>query len=241
MKTTNLNKVASLRMSRATLVAIMITCSAGCFLSKPAADRQSPELTSPPAEDTGLTSLIHQASESTKSLKTVHLALTTTGQIDGLAHISNADLDVRVNPLGAQGKVTYDGQTDVPFLLVNESVSVKLFDEWTNIGSVEGLFPPGLIDPSTGAKTILQSLTDPQTHGTETINGFATVKVSGTVPTDASKIMLPKSNSPKNVTVWIRNDGHHEIVQSLVDVGPGSTVTSTLSNWNDPVQIDQPS
>lgn len=221
-------------VSGAAMAAVMLWSATSCFLSgtdeKPTG---SPSATV--AATNPLNTLIHQAAESTKSLTSVHLLLETTGKIDGLGRISAANLDITIKPLHAVGKVTYDGQLDVPFRLADDSVSVNLFDEWTNIGSVSDLFPPGLIDPSVGVTRILESVSDAQSQGTETINGIAATKISGKVPVDAAKIMLPSADGPKNITVWIQPDGNHEVVRSLVEVSPGNTVQNTLSKWNVPV------
>ncbi|ADG97807.1 protein of unknown function DUF1396 [Segniliparus rotundus DSM 44985] len=227
------------RTPSAVLVAVVLSLCAGCFLSGAPVDQKKSPTAPTAGADNALTALIRQAAKSTASLKSAHLVLATTGKIDGLAHISSADLDVRVGPLGAAGKVAYDGQVDVPFVLMDDAAFVRLFDEWTNIGSVEDLFAPGLIDPSAGVAKILASIVDPQAGGSETIDGTATTKVTGSVPVDAAKIMLPQANGPKKITVWIKPDGDHQVVRSLVEVSPGSAVQNTLSKWNVPVTISK--
>jgi lipoprotein LprG len=184
--------------------------------------------------------MLRQAAAATQKLTSAHLVLRTTGQIDALALISGGDLDVRTNPLAARGTVTYDGQVNVPFLLANDSVSVKLFDEWTRIGSVDELIPPGLLDPSRGMPAIADRVTNPQSRGTELIDGVRVLKVTGTVPADAARIMLPDTDKSHDVTAWIRDDGSHEIVRTLVGVGPGQTIETTLSNWNGAVDVAAP-
>ena len=184
--------------------------------------------------------LLRQSADATKKLASAHLVLRTTGQIDALALISSGDLDVRTIPLAAKGSVTYNGQVNVPLYMANDTVSVKLFDEWTKIGTIEELIAPGLLDPSRGIVAIAEGVTDPVAHGTEQINDVTTTKVTGTLPPDAARIMLPDTDEAHNVTVWIREDGDHEIVQSLVDVGPGQSIQSTLSNWNGAVDVAAP-
>jgi lipoprotein LprG len=238
-KSTAVFRAGLRRMSQAALVAVALSLSAGCFLSGAPTGQQQEGAVPTAGVDRALAALIHQAAKSTASLHSAHLVLATTGKIDGLAHISSADLDVRVGPLGAAGKVAYDGQINVPFVLMDNAAFVRLFDEWTNIGSVEDLFAPGLIDPSAGVAKILESVVDPQAGGSETIDGTVTTKVTGSVPVEAAKIMLPQANGPKKIAVWIKPDGDHQVVRSLVEVSPGSTVQNTLSQWNVPVTISK--
>ena len=55
-----------------------------------------------------------------------------------------------LRPLAAKGVCTYNGQADVPFRIKDDVISVKLFDDWTNLGNVSDLSASRLIDPTNG-------------------------------------------------------------------------------------------
>jgi lipoprotein LprG len=41
-------------------------------------------------------------------------------------------------------------------------------------------------------------------------------------------------------TVWIQENGDHQLAQVKIDKGSGNSVQMTLSNWNQPVQVTKP-
>jgi hypothetical protein len=180
---------------------------------------------------------VRQSVDATKALTTVHLAVRTTGQVDSMLGITNADVDVRPNPLTAKGSCTYNGQADVPFRIKDDTISVKLFDDWTNLGNVSDVSASRLIDPTNGVAKILSGVTNLQSQGSEVINGVPTTKLTGTLPADTVKIIDPGARQSRPATVWIASDGSHRLVQASVDLGSGS-VQVTLSKWNEPVNLD---
>jgi hypothetical protein len=206
----------------------------GCASDKPASEGQSPTATT---ADSPLMAEVRQSVEATKALTSVHLAVKTTGQVDSMLGITSADVDVKTNPLAAKGSCTYNGQSDVPFRIKDDTISVKLFDDWTNLGSVSDLSASRLIDPTNGMAKVLAGVTDVQSQGSEVINGIPTTKITGTLPTDTVKIVDPGARQSRPATVWIASDGSHRLVQASVDLGPGS-VQVTLSKWNEPVNVD---
>jgi len=129
------------------------------------------------------------------------------------------------------------GQSDVPFRIKDDTISVKLFDDWTNLGSVSDLSASRLIDPTNGVAKVLAGVTSVQSQGSEVINGIPTTKITGTLQTETVKIIDPGARQSRPATVWIASDGSHRLVQASVDLGSGS-VQVTLSKWNEPVNVD---
>jgi lipoprotein LprG len=41
-------------------------------------------------------------------------------------------------------------------------------------------------------------------------------------------------------TVWIAEDGDHELIQIQLEPSSGNSVTMTLSKWGEPVTVDTP-
>lgn len=189
------------------------------------------------ASDPALVTEIRQSLDATQALSSAHLALQTNGQVDSMLGISGANVDVRAKPLAAKGDCTYQGQTGVPFRLKDDNISVKLFDDWTNLGSVADLTSARLIDPINGVTKLLSGVGNLQAQGTEVIDGITTDKITGTIPTDSVKTLDPNAKNPRPATVWIAKDGSNRLVRATVDLGPGS-VQVTLSKWNEPVNVD---
>ncbi|CAM4397242.1 Putative lipoprotein LppX precursor [Mycobacterium basiliense] len=206
----------------------------GCSSDKP--DAEAPSTSSVPA-DPALVAEIKQSLDATKALTSAHLAIRTTGKVDSMLGISSADVDIRANPLAAKGECTYNGQAGVPFRIKGDNISVKLFDDWSNLGSVSDLSASRVLDPINGVTKLLSGVTNLQAQGSEVIDGIPTKKISGTLPTDSVKILDPGARSPRPATVWIAQDGSHRLVRADVDLGSGS-VEVTLSKWNEPVTID---
>jgi hypothetical protein len=187
--------------------------------------------------DSPLMAGIRQSLDATKALTSMHLAIRTTGQVDSMLGITSADVDVRAKPLAAKGDCTYQGQAGVPFRIKDDTISVKLFDDWTNLGSVSDQPASRLLDPANGVAKMLSGVTNLQSQGTEVIDGIPTTKITGTMQTDSVKILDPGARNPRPATVWTAQDGSQRIVQASVDLGSGS-VQVTLSKWNEPVTVD---
>ena len=49
-----------------------------------------------------------------------------------------------------------------------------------------------------------------------------------------------KATQPAATTVWIEENGDHQLEQIQLDQSPGNSVQMTLSNWNAPVQVTKP-
>ncbi|MCV7078490.1 LppX_LprAFG lipoprotein [Mycobacterium szulgai] len=208
----------------------------GCSSSKPDSGAQSSPASS--TVDSPLMADVRQSVDATKALNSAHLAVRTTGQIDSMLGITSADVDVRANPLSAKGACTYHDESGVPFRIKDDNISVKLFDDWTNLGSVTDLSASRLLDPINGVAKMLSGVTNLQSQGSETIDGVPTTKISGTLPPDTVKILVPDAKNSAPATVWIASDGSHRLVQARVDLGSGKTLQVTLSKWNEPVNVD---
>ncbi|HUO36560.1 MAG TPA: LppX_LprAFG lipoprotein [Mycobacterium sp.] len=229
----NARKLAVTSAVLAVLGACLVLWLSGCSSDKPDSEGHSPPATT---ADSPLMADVRQAGDATKALTSVHLAIRTTGQVDSMLGITTADVDVRSNPLAALGVCTYNGQADVPFRIKDDTISVKLFDDWTNLGSVSDLSASRLIDPTNGVAKLLSGVTNLQSQGAEVIDGVPTTRITGTLPTDTVKILDPGARQSRAATVWIASDGSHRLVRASVDLGSGS-VQVTLSKWNEPVNV----
>ena len=206
----------------------------GC--SSSATDSEEPSVATTPS-DPALVAEIQQAADATKALTSAHLSISSTGRVESLLGISSADVDVRANPLAAKGVCTYNDEAGVPFRVADDQISVKLFDDWTTLGSLSELASARLVDPTNGVAKMLSGVTNLRSDGTEVIDGVPTNQITGMLSTDTVKMLDPGARQPRPATVWIANDGSHRLVRAQVDLGSG-TVAVTLSKWNEPVDID---
>jgi hypothetical protein len=219
------------------LAVVLAVCVAlglsGCASDK--SDAQANTSTVPP--DPALVARLVDVLQAAKKMTSVHLAVRTTGKVESLAGISSVDVDGRAKPLAAKGVCTYQGNADVPFRLKDDNVSVKLFDDWSSLGSMKDLASTRVLDPINGVSELLDGITNLKSQGTEVIDGVPTTKISATIPTASVKLLDPGARSPKPVTVWIADDGSNHVIQANVDFENGS-VQVKLSKFNEPVNFD---
>jgi lipoprotein LprG len=190
--------------------------------------------------------LVKQSSQATKNVKSVHLVLTTTGKVPGLP-IKTLTGDLTTNPTAAKGnaKITVGGSDiDADFEVYNSDLYATLTPgKWDNFGPAADIYDPStILNPDNGLANVLAHFTDPKAEGRENINGQDTVRISGKVSADATNALAPslKATQPQPATVWIQENGDHQLVQAKLDQSPGNSIQMTLSNWNQPVQVTQP-
>jgi hypothetical protein len=219
----------------AVLGACLVLWLSGCSGATPDHEATSSAVSTP--SDPALMADIQQAVDATKALTSAHLAVRTTGHVgDDMLRITGVDVDVRANPLAANGVCNYQDQAGVPFRIKDDTISVKLFDDWTTLGSASDLAAARLLDPTNAAAKLLSGVTNLQSQGSEVIDGVPTTRITGTISPETAKILDPDARKSSPATVWIAQDGSHHLVQARVDLGGGS-VQITLSKWNEPVHI----
>ncbi len=231
----NNRKPAVASVVLAALGACLVLWMSGCSSSTPAP--QATSSTSNAPSDPAALAEVQQAADATKALTTAHLAIQTTGQIgDSMLKITGVDVDVRANPLAANGLCTYQDKSGVPFRIKDDTISVKLFDDWTSIGSVSDLAASRLVDPTNAIAKMLSGATNLQSQGSEVIDGIATTRITGNISAETAKMLNPDATKSAPATVWIAQDGSHRLVQAKVDLGGGSVLIK-LSKWNEPVNL----
>jgi lipoprotein LprG len=191
--------------------------------------------------------LLKQSSQTTKNVKSVHLAVSVSGKIKGLP-VKTLTGDLTTSPATAakgDAKITVSGSdVDAPFVVDNGTLYAALTaGKWDNFGPAANIYDPSLIlNPNTGLANLLANITNPKSDSRETINGQDTIKITGTAPVDAVNGLVPqlKATQPLPATVWIQENGDHQLVQAQLDQSAGNSIQMTLSNWNAPVQVTQP-
>lgn len=192
--------------------------------------------------------LLSDSQKATAALKSVHIELGVTGEIESLPiEKLSGDLS-NVPAVVAKGKanIIFLGQKveDVEFVVVDGTLYGALTPgSWTDFGPAADIYDPSaILNPQTGLANVLANFSDPKNDSTEEINGVETVKITGTVSADAVNKLAPSIKAKDAVpgTAWVRTDGDHALVQAKLDISEGNSVQMTLSNWDEPVTVEKP-
>ena len=168
------------------------------------------------------------------------------GQAVGTAH-------VRMQPSAAA--VTKQ------FLVTNKTMYTKNdAGAYISVGPAEKIYDPGIIlDKDKGLGNVIGKVTNAQIVGNETVNGVATVKVTGSIDAAVIDPVIPrlgKDGGTFPITLYITDvtaaasptatpgspapAPSPNLVKMVVDKDQGH-VTVTLSAWGQPVNIPNPS
>ncbi|MGH3634955.1 LppX_LprAFG lipoprotein [Mycobacterium sp.] len=191
--------------------------------------------------------LVKQSSQATKNVKSVHLVLSVNGKIKGMP-IKTLTGDLTTSPgTAAKGnaKITIGGSdVDAEFVVFGGDLYAALSgDQWSDFGPAADIYDPSqLLNPATGFANMLANLSDPKAESRENMNGQDTIRISGKVSASAVNQLAPqlKADQPRPITVWIQENGDHELVQAKLDQSGDNSIQMTLSNWNQPVTVTKP-
>jgi len=194
--------------------------------------------------------LVKQSADVTKTVKSAHLDLTVTGKIQGLP-LKSLTGDLATTPTTAakgNAKILLGGSSeiDADFVILDGELYSNALSpgKWDDMGRAEDLVhydPSSILNPDTGLANVLANLTDPKAEGRDTINGQATIRISGKVSADVLNKLAPiNASAPTPTTVWIQETGDHQLAQVKIDKGSGNSIQMALSNWNQPVQVTKP-
>lgn len=205
----------------------------------------SPAKRSDPLPDA--TTLVKQARVTTHDLKSAHLVLSVTGKIEKLP-LKTLEGDLTTEPkTAAKGtaNITVGGaDINAKFVVVDGDLYAAMTgDDYLDMGPASEIYDVGaILNPDQGLANLLSNFTDAKAAGRETVGGKETVRVTGEVPADAVNKLAPqlKATTPVPATVWIEEDGDHNLVQAQLERSPGNTIEMTLSNWNVPVTVEKP-
>jgi len=193
--------------------------------------------------------LLTESSATTEAQTSAHLQLVVDGEIEELP-VEMIEGDLTQTP-----EVAASGAADLFFFGQNlKGVEFVVYDgdlwaAYTAGGSLSNLGPASavydvasILSPDVGLANVLASFADPVADGDETIEGVDTVRITGSVSADAVNKIVPQLATKDAVpaTVWIAEDGDHELVQAQLEPSDGNTITMTLTKWGDPVTVEQP-
>ncbi|MDQ2626420.1 LppX_LprAFG lipoprotein [Mycolicibacter senuensis] len=193
------------------------------------------------------TTLVKESATTTAELKSAHLALSVTGQIKNLP-VKTLEGDLTNEPTtAAKGNATITmlgSDVDAKFVVIDGDLYAAITgDDYDNYGAADKIYDvAAILSPDKGLANMLAKLKDPKAQGRDTINGRQAVRVTGDAPADAVNSLAPqlKATASTPATVWISEEGDHQLVQAQLDPSAGNSIQMTLSNWNDPVTVEKP-
>ncbi|MGB0876060.1 MAG: LppX_LprAFG lipoprotein [Mycobacterium sp.] len=193
--------------------------------------------------------LLTASSETTKAQTSAHLKLTVQGQIPDLP------VETLVGDLTQTPAVAAKGTADIIFLgqrlqdvefVVSDSdlyAAITAGGSLSNFGPASDIYDvAAILNPDVGLANLLLNFSDATAAGRETVEGVETVRITGNVSAGAVNKIAPQiaATGPVPGTVWIAEDGDHELMQARLEPSPGNSVTMTLSKWGEPVTVDKP-
>ena len=212
--------------------------------------------------------LLQESARTTETLQSLHLVLTATDMAK--LPVSSVIADVSNQPVGngqavgeAKFRATPDASfTDTSFLVTDKTFYTKSPEgAYTSVGPAQKIYDPAVVlDKEKGLANIIKQVKDPKVEGKETIDGVASVKVSGTIDSAVVDPVVPtlgQGGGTLPITLWIADVAPAQapattlpsdapspgtgpnLVQVSVKKDPGS-VDVTLSAWAKPVEIPKP-
>ena len=218
-------------------------------------------------QPTDASKLVAESAKTTQTLRSVHIVLAATNLPKLPVSSVNADVTSQEQGNGqAVGDAKFRATPDAPFvdtqfLVTNKTFYTKGADgKYTSVGPSQKIYDPAVIlDKDKGLANVIKNVQNPKVDGKETVDGVATVKVSGTI--DASLIdpvipSLGQGGGTLPITLWIADVSPAATTTSIPSdqpspgTGPNlvrmsvtkdqGSVDVTLSNWAKPVTIPSP-
>lgn len=204
--------------------------------------------------------LLQDSSKATKGLHSIHINLQTTNITTLPMEMVNAD--VTNQPEGnaqAVGDAMVRLQPNSPavakqFVVTNKTMYTKNeAGTYNSMGPAMKIYDPGVVlDKDKGLGFVIGKVEAAQMAGNETIDGVATIKVTGTIDPTIVDPLIPQikkdAKGPLPITLYIADvkapnapgtPPSAYLVRMVIDKDQGH-VTVTLSNWGAPVTIPNP-
>ena len=220
-------------------LSVAITLIAGCSIRKKDSGGPLPD-----AKATQ--TLVNQAADASKAVKSAHIVLTVTGTIPGLS-IKTLTGDLNTEPTAAKGNVRLafaGSDVDADFVVIDGILYATLTpNKWSDFGKASDVYDPSqILSADKGLANVLANFSEPQAQGRENINGQSTVRISGKVTAQAVNAIAPpfSATDPVPATIWVQEGGDHQLAQAKLERGAGNSVQMTLSNWGQQVQVTKP-
>ncbi|APE35295.1 hypothetical protein BOX37_16595 [Nocardia mangyaensis] len=220
----------------------------------------------PPTELPDGARIVAESAKTTQTLRTVHLKIDVDNLPDLPVETVSADVTNETQGSGAamgeaKVKLTPDDPfTEAKFLVVDKVLYTQTGGRYVPAGPAEKIYDPGVIlDKELGIANVIANVANPKAEARETIDGIATVRITGTIDGAVIDPIVPRIGENAGtmpITLWIQDvappasdsakpseaastgDGPN-LVRAVVKKDQGE-VTVSLSNWAEPVNIVKP-
>lgn len=236
-------------VAAAAAVLALVLAIGGCSKSNNAPSTGG---SSPSTGNVDASTVVKQAADAMRQVTGMHLNVAVQGNVPNLS-LTKLDGDVSSTPqTAANGNATLtigSKSVDSKFVFVDGHLYSDVADpggKFTDYGDGVSIYDVStLLDPNKGLANILTNLKNPKVAGSETVNGVATTKITGTSSSNdvarlAGRRLGPETETSEPTTVWIASDGSHHLVQLQIVPAENSTVTLTLSDWGKQVTATKP-
>lgn len=204
----------------------------------------------PKVSTTDADALVKQSAQTTRLMQSAHVELKVDDKVMGLP-VREVKGDLTSNPAPkAQGEGKFrinNNDTEVAFIVSDGQLYIKKDgdSEYTSIGEASKVYDPAIIlDREQGLAKIIETLKGFKLDGSETVNGVAAKKVTGTVPAAVLDKVFPTQGDGKfsgdiPVTLYIADAAPYNLVKVNIKVKTGD-INLTTSDWQKKVDIQAP-
>lgn len=251
---------------RSGITALFAAAALGAALVTGCSSEDTTTAAPPPAELPDGAQIVAESAKTTQTLRTVHLTIDVTNLPDLPVETVSADVTAENQGSGAamgEAKVKLspdDPFTEAKFLVVDKVLYTQAGGRYVPAGPAEQVYDPGVIlDKDLGIANVIANVKNPKAEGRETIDGIATVKITGTIDGAVIDPIVPRLGAEAGtlpITLWIQDvppptsdstrpsdepstgEGPN-LVRAVVKKDQGE-VTVGLSKWAEPVNIIKP-
>jgi lipoprotein LprA len=214
----------------------------------------SSQPSSGPNNGADASALVSQSATAMKGLTGAHIVITADGKVPNVK-ITKLSADVAAKPaVVATGDATLQmggsNTQDAKLIYLDGHLYSDIAEpgKWVDYGRGDSIYNLGVIfDPSQGLANALSKLKDAKNAGSDTIDGTATTKVTGTISTNDVAELAGARKAPQDaqdvpITVWIAQADPHYLVQAQVQPTEpkDAKLTMTLSDFGKTVTAQKP-
>lgn len=196
--------------------------------------------------------LMQKSAQATRELDTVRFALTVDGQVNGVSVSSAEGQLTKAGEVKGTAVITATGQpAEAEFVIVGDTLYLKGptggFQKLSASVAASVYDPTKILDDNLGLAALVAGAAEPAVQDRETVDGVDAYRVKVTFAKNNLGVLLPGTLAASDLPgeLWISAAEPNRPIKAKVDVpaaggASGGTVTITLSEFNNPVDIQPP-
>lgn len=197
--------------------------------------------------------LLRRAADATREIDTLRFGLDVAGQIPGISVSAAHGRLTKDGNVEGTATLTSGGQpVETEFVIVGDTLYLKGptggYQRLPSSVAASVYDPTKILDDTLGLAALVAGATQPTVGDTETVDGVIAHRVSVTFAKDNLGVLLPGAGATADLPgeLWIAATEPNRPVRAKVNVpatggATGGTVTITLSEFNEAVDITPPS